>query len=800
MTESGAIRRWAIPASFATVSLALFARGVIGGEAPVFRDLLVLVIPLRHAAREAIRSGSLPLWTNDLFFGAPFLANYQSAVFYPPSALIYALPFPAGLSLYLAFHFFIGGWGVARYLRRCGNLGAMEAAFGGLIFVAGGYFFSLVPLANQLAAAAWLPWALGAAEETLETGGRRAFLRLTIVLALQMLVGAPEPLLITIGLIVALVVTTLLRRSIPWRRCLAVGFACLLAASLSAAQLLPTLEYVLQSDRALGLGYDAAAAESVAPRSLWQLLLPHTFTNGAPDFIPEGRIPLFWSLYLGIVPLALATLSLLSRPFGSWSLVFWTSLALALGPHAFVFSTMHELAPRLVESFRFPGKFFLAAHFAASVLAARGLSEVVRKSATGRAAAVALAAIIASAVAVAVTGALAPFRLLQLLGYSLPSNLAASTYSLLASRADLLALRGAGVALLGLVLLRSFTRGRISAPTLLSSAIVLAGLDLVLVHQPTLVFADWDSLLRSGARQIAGMNRGERIFHYCLRATSCLPEGAPGIGAWSGGLRPGEPVAEHAAMLWGALVPDAPMVYGLGSVGGSDGLSTAPQRELFRRLALSPRERGLHLLASLGVSYLVGPEPLEPGSRLRSLSEGTADSLVWKYAVVDASPRTYLAEAVFAAPDWPAALDRLSQPGFRPGRDAVLIGEAPSSASYGPPGKIDEVHYDQRSIEARLRLTAPALWVVSDTWFPGWKGQVDGAPAELLRVNGICRGLLVPAGDHHAEMRYCPRSFAVGRWVSTIALVFLLVVVVESLRRGKRFSAGDDIIDLPRNP
>src|SRR6185437_14975970 len=110
---------------------------ILLGKVPVFRDLLVLVIPLRSFARAVIRAGSLPLWTDGLFFGAPFVANYQSAVFYPPSLLLYALPFPVCLSIFLAFHVLVAAWGMARYLARHRQIGLLEATFGASVFSLG---------------------------------------------------------------------------------------------------------------------------------------------------------------------------------------------------------------------------------------------------------------------------------------------------------------------------------------------------------------------------------------------------------------------------------------------------------------------------------------------------------------------------------------------------------------------------------------------------------------------------------------------------------------------------------------
>ena len=72
------------------------------------------------------------------------------------------------------------------------RLDPIESAFGGIVFAFGGFLTSLIPLTNQLSAAAWLPWAAGAAERLVQHGRTRDFVWLTVFFFLQALSGAPE--------------------------------------------------------------------------------------------------------------------------------------------------------------------------------------------------------------------------------------------------------------------------------------------------------------------------------------------------------------------------------------------------------------------------------------------------------------------------------------------------------------------------------------------------------------------------------------------------------------------------------
>jgi len=69
----------------------------------------------------------------------------------------------------------------------------------------------------------------------------------------------------------------------------------------------------------------------------------------------------------------------------------------------------------------------------------------------------------------------------------------------------------------------------------------------------------------------------------------------------------------------------------------------------------------------------------------------------------------------------------------------------------------------------------PGIVVLSDTYAPGWRVQVDGEPRGILRVNGLFRGVPVRAGDKEIVFEYYPLPYQVGKVVSLGALVLLVL-------------------------
>jgi uncharacterized protein (DUF2249 family) len=79
----------------------------------------------------------------------------------------------------------------------------------------------------------------------------------------------------------------------------------------------------------------------------------------------------------------------------------------------------------------------------------------------------------------------------------------------------------------------------------------------------------------------------------------------------------------------------------------------------------------------------------------------------------------------------------------------------------------------------RIRVDAPrpALVVVAEAAFPGWRAKVDGRPADVLTADGALLGVAVPAGAHDITLTYQrPAASWVGRAITFATLGACAVV------------------------
>ena len=280
-------------------------------------------------AWKTLLAGHLPLWNPLLGMGAPLLANYQSALFYPPNWISLGLYIAGGvpsmawgLSLLLAFHLILAGLGAAVLARALG-LSALGQTVCGLAFGMCGYLVARGGFVSMVDAAAWLPWILWAALKLSRPGiAWKTLLLLGLLIGLQLLAGHAQ-----VGWYTWLLTLTWVgywswhrsirtenggstrRRSI-WRALLAgwakLALALLIGCCLAAIQLLPTAEYLLQSQRAAEVDFEMGMTYSFWP---WRLLtLPAPDLFGSPvqgNYWGYGN---FWedALYIGVLPFLLA--------------------------------------------------------------------------------------------------------------------------------------------------------------------------------------------------------------------------------------------------------------------------------------------------------------------------------------------------------------------------------------------------------------------------------------------------------------------------------------------------------------
>ncbi|MDX1963197.1 MAG: hypothetical protein SFX18_08585 [Pirellulales bacterium] len=73
------------------------------------------------------------------------------------------------------------------------------------------------------------------------------------------------------------------------------------------------------------------------------------------------------------------------------------------------------------------------------------------------------------------------------------------------------------------------------------------------------------------------------------------------------------------------------------------------------------------------------------------------------------------------------------------------------------------------------------LLVTTESYHPGWRGTCDGRPVPVVRANGDYLACGVPAGGRQVTLEFAPWSHTLGRWLSLFGLGLCAALLVLTL-------------------
>jgi hypothetical protein len=126
-----------------------------------------------------------------------------------------------------------------------------------------------------------------------------------------------------------------------------------------------------------------------------------------------------------------------------------------------------------------------------------------------------------------------------------------------------------------------------------------------------------------------------------------------------------------------------------------------------------------------------------------------------------AFPRAWTVHQLLTAPDEDRAAALVRDGTFDLRSTAVMITRVPKLETCSG-DQVSSFREDLSSVRVDVAMACTGLVIVSDSYYPGWRAQVDGKSATLWKVNTVIRGVVVPAGKHQIVMNYRPLSVYLG--------------------------------------
>jgi hypothetical protein len=367
---------------------------VAGARVSWIYDFFHLFRPNAEYLADRLRAGDLPLWDPRHALGGPFLASMQPGVLYPPNVLHLVLPTQTAFGVLVIGHVALAAYFAAATARALGA-GAAGAILAGALYAGSQQIFLLAWNPHLLYAAAWLPGVLWAADRcTRRPSGRSAAL-LAVTFAAQLLAGWAQTAAITAAAVavyagVVLAVRVWEERRPPWAAAAALAAGSLAGLALASPQLLPTLELMEHSTRALG-----------------SLSSEQALGGNLPDYDPARFFrPLLHGRGNESVPSA-PSLLLVALAFVFGDRRGRLAALLGVGLLALAISFPRDLpvhgwiqALPVLGSFRFPFRYRVVTCLAVAVVAGAGLTAL-RRRLDGRSRAAGSVVVVAAVMALA---------------------------------------------------------------------------------------------------------------------------------------------------------------------------------------------------------------------------------------------------------------------------------------------------------------------------------------------------------------------------------------------------------------
>jgi hypothetical protein len=709
-------------------------------------DLVSSFYPYRTIAARAVREGMLPLWNPYMLSGAPFLANSQSALFYPPNFLYYVLSLPLAWSMGFVIRRVLAALFAALFVRRIGGTtwGAIAA---GLIFSFCGFLTAWQGQAMS-DAAIWLGLICYAVVRLHAKPDGRSITIAAFAFAMPVLAGHPETAahLTLTGTALALFVFVREPRSSFIRAFAASG---LLAAGLAAVQIIPTIEWLQYIYHPLKVPWPAPPLYSMLGLVSRDLIREK---NSIGLLIPEQ------AAYLAMMTFVAAPIALLRKSSRGFAIffAFWTAAAISA---AYGIGPAHWIVQRTpVLSTLKNARLILVFSFGLAVLAGLGLSVLEEFDLANSRLRRFRAALLGF------TGLTVAFLLIYVV------HLVQATESIEFVRMPRFGLfflmasaAAAGLRLAGLLDRHAFA----------ALALLVVGADLATVSYGAMPFTKTRDVFPS------------------IELFDRLPK--PSTAPF------------RIAQLGAAYGANFESIYGHSALGGYE-LSLERLKTFLKDLSrnemdsvmlttdgvLETKDRRLDLLNAK--YYIVSEwdprftEFRNQPDRFRFLyTSGDTDV----YENLRTFPPEFLVPAHGAEiiPNEASQLARLKDPTFQAEQQVVLTErpqEVPAVASLVSTAKVEWTSRQANGFELDVTAGEANILVISQIDYPGWKASVDGHSVAIMRADYAFPAIFISPGAHHVRFSFEPWTFKIGLAMSALAAAIIVVIVFRGINRSNQ--------------
>ena len=761
------IRLWVPFFILTLIVIALFYRLLIG-DALFWGEASLQLYPWRWLAFEELSNGRIPYWNPYNGGGTPLLANYQSAILYPPNWLYLVIPSSFAMNLLAIGHIYLAAFGMWHFTHRL-EFSTFGRGISMLCFALGTYSIARLGAFPLVQSVAWLPWLFWATDRVLHQRSFGSVGVLGVISSLQLLAGHAQ---ITWYSLLALGVFALW--SVQWLipnlplynkiEALLLSFmGLLLGAGAAAWQLFLTAQFLGESQRANGVSFDVLTALSYEPWRLITVVIPNFFGNPADGsyLTPENGIYAEDALYIGFLPLISVAFAIYGwlkwRDFLTHHRVFrsvplWIMLSVlgaifAFGNYTLLYPLLYDYVPTF-DNFREPVHWLLWPYFAFSILAGIGIhywSRSQRALYWTR---------IGGGVGVFLSAGMGLFATFNTVNDQMSEILEIWATGLLAAGCWLI---GSAI----LTLQRPVANPQRSMATWQIAVLLFVAADLGWANSglnPTVPDDFYE-------RDFSISEPTGRLYWFEDYAEAAKSDQYFKINDY-----------RRAVNRWTnirtSLLPNINIIDRMPIFNNFDPLQPAVHRRYVELIEASGADSS-NLLRAAGISETIGvqPEGWQSGGLNNSYVAPSPAPLIWMVPE---------AEFVLTLDD---VEHLLLDPNWNPEKTVILRGETldiePSVAAENV--DIQVISNQATAQQYRIESDGSGYLVIAQTWYPGWEARIDGEATELYQANLAFQAIYIPAGTSDINLEYAPTGAELAVTISLLSIFIMTILIAIGL-------------------
>lgn len=756
---------------------------------PIGDDQIRLFYPERTFTNLLLSKNILPLWNPHTFSGTPFLADLQSAIFYPPNILYFFLPQLTAWQILLLIQPIMATAFMYIFLKildlkkPAAWLGAIAFGFCGFILA-----WSQEHVTSGQAIL-WLPLVMFGIEGYLRHRKLKYYLIAIIALACSIVGGFIQQTFYVylFSFIYVLYRINTLRLNLSYL--LKVMFIYIFSVSLTAIQLFPSIEAFLESPRSTSSAWYLFEGYLLPVTHILNALVPDIFGNpGTYNFFGRG----FYRetiLYIGVIPLFLATYAIFKSKKNTIIMffIFGAILSFFLTIDSPFTRWFFRLPIPFLPTF-LPSRILTITAFSLSVLSAFGLSKLIKERKNDKK---------------------IPLSIILIFYFA---------FFLIGIYAILLLKFGDESFFRGLndyIIRHSFSPTRDNVFVLLKNLILPFAFFSIFVL--LLIFKNKTKLFLYGVVFLTLLSQfyflkkysviGEAEFLYPKNPVTSFLQSRSSFDRF---LTFRESFEENISTYFGIYSaeganPVFPRRYGelLFAIKNNGKLIKDIPRIEARLSELGDKEnpfednRRLRLFSLLGIKYILYFDDQNPKNSGANKFSGNLFKPIWRHGnwygleYLNSFPRAFLASSIHIENNPQKILDLIFDPKIDLSTSVILEDKPLGIKSSGKLINLEKLSknslvniksYQPQEIIIETKTDTPRMLFISDNFYPGWQAFVNGKETKIYRTNYTFRSIYLSAGNHTIIFKYNPQSFRIGSTISIFTGFILILIILMNVR------------------